>query len=269
MNSSEQVKAAEAQADHGVSSSQPMSAKLMASNFPISFISIGPWKKKSRYTTELTAKFYFARRTLVWEISEEVVKYKMEIQWSEISAIGAIFKDREAGVLELELNKPPAFSRDIERAPQVHAEWERCSDFTPGGAASTCRRHYLKFPAGTLERNYYMLLQRDNRLLKLSRTPFPTLGQPYFNSISNGFPMLVDPLQSVPAAASEDEVSQLQNQFKLSQPVVPCYDHHLQSFQLTTIPFCNIPNHSTSAHQGDVIATNSRIQSAGKENGGI
>ena len=45
-----------------------------------------------------------------------------------------------------------------------------------------CRRHYVKFPPGTLDKHYEKLLQCDNRLFELSKRPFPGLASPYFSS---------------------------------------------------------------------------------------
>lgn len=42
------------------------------------------------------------------------------------------------------------------------------------------RRHYVRFPPGTLDKHYEKLLQCDHRLLELSRRPFPQIGSPYF-----------------------------------------------------------------------------------------
>ncbi|KAK2974906.1 hypothetical protein RJ640_013762 [Escallonia rubra] len=161
--------------------SQPMSEKLKASNFTASLLKIGSWERVSRHEGDLVAKCYFAKKKFVWEVLEGALKSKIEIQWSDISAIRAIIRDDEPGVLELELNQPPLFYRETNPQPRKHTLWQQASDFT-GGQAPICRRHHALFPAGSLDRHYEKLLQCDHRLLMLSQKPFPSLGSPYFHT---------------------------------------------------------------------------------------
>ncbi|XLR09183.1 hypothetical protein S83_037121 [Arachis hypogaea] len=63
--------------------------KLKASNFPASLLKIGTWEYKSKYEGDLVAKCYFAKHKLVWEILEGGLKSKIEIQWSDITALKA------------------------------------------------------------------------------------------------------------------------------------------------------------------------------------
>ena len=56
---------------------------------------------------ELVAKFYHAKKKIVWEVLDGALKSKIEMQWSDIEGIKAtIFHDdlRAPGVLELEVN---------------------------------------------------------------------------------------------------------------------------------------------------------------------
>lgn len=45
-----------------------------------------------------------------------------------------------------------------------------------------CRRHFITFPPGVLDKHYEKLLQCDPRLFELSQQTFPTLPHPYFDS---------------------------------------------------------------------------------------
>nr|DAD38249.1 TPA_asm: hypothetical protein HUJ06_008890 [Nelumbo nucifera] len=160
---------------------QPVAEKMKASNFPASFIRIGNWERKSKYEGDVVAKCYYGKRKLVWEVLENGLKSKIEIQWAEISAIRAIFREKQPGVLEIELNRPPLFFKETNPQPRKHTLWQHASDFT-GGQAPIFRRHFLQFPEGTLEKHYEKILQCDNRLLMLSQRPFPDFNSPYFES---------------------------------------------------------------------------------------
>ncbi|CAL5378590.1 unnamed protein product [Camellia sinensis] len=161
--------------------SQPIVEKLKASNFPASLLKIGTWERLSKHEGDLIAKSYYAKKKIVWEVLEGPLKSKIEIQWSEIEAIRATIRDNEPGILEIELKQPPQFFRETNPQPRKHTLWQQSSDFT-GGQAPLCRRHYVKFPPGILEKHYEKLLQCDHRLFVLSQKPFPTLESPYFCS---------------------------------------------------------------------------------------
>ncbi|XP_042509838.1 uncharacterized protein LOC122085461 [Macadamia integrifolia] len=166
---------------------QPTLEKLKASNFPANFLRIGTWERVTIYEGDLVAKCYYAKRKLVWEVLERGLKSKIEIQWSDISAIRATFRKNEADILEIELCRAPMFFRETNPQPRKHTLWQTASDFT-GGQAPIYRRHYVKFPEGTLERHYEKLLQCDNRLMNLSKKPFPPPHSPYFYSNLYGYP---------------------------------------------------------------------------------
>lgn len=55
----------------------------------------------SRYEGDLVAKCYFAKRKLVWEVLNGGLKSKIEIQWSDITAIKAACPDNGPGSLDL------------------------------------------------------------------------------------------------------------------------------------------------------------------------
>ncbi|MFS7898085.1 hypothetical protein Hanom_Chr07g00607261 [Helianthus anomalus] len=62
----------------------------------------------------------------------------MEVQWSEILAIRSFMHHGHHGRLEIELNQPPLFCREINPQPRKHTQWKQTMDFT-GGQASICR----------------------------------------------------------------------------------------------------------------------------------
>ncbi|KAL0375825.1 UNVERIFIED_CONTAM: Peptide chain release factor PrfB2, chloroplastic [Sesamum calycinum] len=137
---------------------QPTSEKLKASNFPIKYIRIGNWERISEHEGHLVAKLYYAKKKMVWEILVRELKNKIEMQWSDISAIRVSMHDNEDGILQIQIS----------------------SDFTQG-QASIFRIHTIVFPPGVLNSHYEKLLSCDRRLLELSQQPFPSQESPYFD----------------------------------------------------------------------------------------
>ncbi|XP_057493361.1 uncharacterized protein LOC130778883 isoform X2 [Actinidia eriantha] len=157
------------------------SGKLKATNFPAVLLKIGSWERFSRHEGDLVAKCYYAKKKIVWEVLEGALKSKIEIQLSDIETIRATILENKPGILEIELNQPPMFFRETSPQPRKHTLWQASSDFT-SGQAPVCRRHYVKFPPGTLDKHYEKLLQCDKRLFELSKRPFPGFASPYFYS---------------------------------------------------------------------------------------
>jgi hypothetical protein len=112
------------------------------------------------------AKCYYAKRKLVWEVLDSGLKSKIEIQWSDISAMKATCPDNLPGSLEIEVSRPPLFFKETNPQPRKHTLWQATTDFT-GGQASICKVHYLQFPEGVLNRHYEKLVQCDPRLKAL------------------------------------------------------------------------------------------------------
>ncbi|KVH99490.1 hypothetical protein Ccrd_022275 [Cynara cardunculus var. scolymus] len=138
----------------------------------------------SRNEGDLVAKLYYAKKKLVWEFLDGPLKSKIEIQWSEISAIRAFMYEAQPGLLEIELNQQPQFGREINPQPRKHTQWKQTTDFTQA-QASICRRHSIIFPPGVLDKQYEKLLQCDHRLFGLSQQPFPINNYPFFYHHSN------------------------------------------------------------------------------------
>jgi hypothetical protein len=57
----------------------------------------------SRHKGDLVAKFYYAKKKIVWEVLNGALKSKIEIQWSDIEAIRATIVDDQPGILEIEV----------------------------------------------------------------------------------------------------------------------------------------------------------------------
>ncbi|TXG65330.1 hypothetical protein EZV62_006605 [Acer yangbiense] len=136
-------------------------------------------QRVSIHEGDLVAKCYYAKKKLVWEFLERSLKRKIEIQWSDISAIRAIIEENVPGILHIELRQQPTFFDEIDPQPRKHTNWRTTQDFT-AGQALLCRRHFLRFPAGVLDKHYEKLLQYDSRLFHLSQQPFPSSKYRYF-----------------------------------------------------------------------------------------
>ncbi|ONK70487.1 uncharacterized protein A4U43_C05F34220 [Asparagus officinalis] len=109
--------------------------KLKASNFPASLLKIGSWECVSRYEGDLVAKCYYAKHKLVWEVLDGGLKSKIEIQWSDITALKASCPDNAPGTLDIVLARQPLFFRETNPQPRKHTLWQATSDFTNGQAS--------------------------------------------------------------------------------------------------------------------------------------
>ncbi|CAN6245803.1 unnamed protein product [Urochloa humidicola] len=149
--------------------------RMKASNFHANVLKIGSWEYISRYEGDLVAKCYFAKHKLVWEVLHDGLKSKIEIQWSDITALKATFPENEQdGTLDLVLARPPLFFKETDPQPRKHTLWQAASDFTDG-QASLNRRHTLQCQSSLLSKNLEKLLQCDQRLYELSQQPDATL----------------------------------------------------------------------------------------------
>uniref|UniRef100_A0A0A9CL08 TRF2/HOY1 PH-like domain-containing protein n=1 Tax=Arundo donax TaxID=35708 RepID=A0A0A9CL08_ARUDO len=153
--------------------------RLKASNFPATVLKIGTWEYISRYEGDLVAKCYFAKHKLVWEVLDDGLKSKIEIQWSDITALKATYPENEQGTLDLVLARPPLFFKETDPQPRKHTLWQAASDFT-NGQASLNRRHTLQCPSTLLSKNFEKLIQCDQRLNELSQQADIILETPDF-----------------------------------------------------------------------------------------
>ncbi|KAJ4899057.1 Uncharacterized protein Rs2_13008 [Raphanus sativus] len=155
--------------------------KLKASNFTASVLKIGNWEYKSRYEGDLVAKCYFAKHKLVWEVLEQGLKSKIEIQWSDITGLKANCPEDGPGTLTLVLSRPPLFFRETNPQPRKHTLWQATSDFTDG-QASLYRLHFLQCAQGIMNKHFEKLVQCDHRLFHLSREPEIIMDSPCFDT---------------------------------------------------------------------------------------
>lgn len=68
----------------------------------IKVLNFEQWVSKNE--GDLVAKIYYAKKKIVWELLFGSFKRKMEISWSEISAINAFISQGENGLLEIEVH---------------------------------------------------------------------------------------------------------------------------------------------------------------------
>ncbi|XXG58557.1 hypothetical protein AAC387_Pa04g0842 [Persea americana] len=160
--------------------------KLKASNFPASVLRIGTWECVSRYEGDLVAKCYFAKHKLVWEVLDGGLKNKIEIQWSDITALKATCPENGPGTLDIVLARQPLFFRETNPQPRKHTLWQATSDFTRG-EASLRRRHFLQCPPGLLNKHFEKLIMCDPRLNMLSQQPEIGLDSPFFEPKASVF----------------------------------------------------------------------------------
>ncbi|GLJ18982.1 hypothetical protein SUGI_0339350 [Cryptomeria japonica] len=147
--------------------SQAISDKTKASNFPALALKIGTWECISRYEGDLIVKCLFAKHKFVWEVLEGGLKFKIEIHWSEITAMNASCPDSGPSTLEIEVSRPPLFFRETSPQPRKHTVWQATSDFT-AGQATISKVHCLQFAQGVFNRHYHKIMQCDPRLNLLS-----------------------------------------------------------------------------------------------------
>ncbi|KAJ9557370.1 hypothetical protein OSB04_011984 [Centaurea solstitialis] len=207
------------------SCSQPSSKKLKASNFPAIFLEVGSWNWVSKNEGDLVAKLYYGKKKLVWEFLFGSLKRKMEISWTDISAINAFICKGENGRLELELNVPPQFGQEINSQPGKHTQWTAMNDFT-GDQALICRRQKVIFLPGVLDKHIEKLLQSDNRLLQLSQQPFPIHNSPYFPNTYFSFSISGSVIgsSSIPVANYHQQEF-CSHEGLLNPPIGPCFGH--------------------------------------------
>uniref|UniRef100_A0A0D9VM31 TRF2/HOY1 PH-like domain-containing protein n=1 Tax=Leersia perrieri TaxID=77586 RepID=A0A0D9VM31_9ORYZ len=110
--------------------------RVKASNFPANYLKIGTWEYTSQYEGDLVAKCYFAKNKLVWEVLDAGLKRKIEIQWSNITALKATCPENGIGTLDLTLSRPPIFFKETDPQPRKHTQWQAALDFTDGQAST-------------------------------------------------------------------------------------------------------------------------------------
>nr|GEW36343.1 hypothetical protein [Tanacetum cinerariifolium] len=157
-------------------------SKLKAVNFSATSIQIGYWVKEAKNAGDVVVKFYYGKKKLVWEFLYGSLKKKMEIRWSQVSAIKTFDDEHLNGYIVLELSEPPEFSEEYDFTAKTHTKWRKTGDDFTGGQASIYRRHTIKCPPGVLNKHISDLLRCDSYLHCLSQQPFPRHSPPFHNS---------------------------------------------------------------------------------------
>ncbi|XBH73195.1 hypothetical protein VPH35_100336 [Triticum aestivum] len=144
------------------------SKKLRAPSFHASILRIGDWELKSRYKGDLVAKFYFVKSKVVWEMIREGLKRKIEIKWSDISALRITCPKNLPGILDITVSEEPQFFKEGNTLPYKSTRWVATTDFT-GGQSSMNSRHALQCGPGIMDKHIENLLSIDHRLYLLSQ----------------------------------------------------------------------------------------------------
>ncbi|KAL1551634.1 hypothetical protein AAHA92_19452 [Salvia divinorum] len=212
-----------------------------ASNFQIITFTVGNWKREAVHRGSLTAKIYYGKKKLVWEFLYGPLKSKMEVSWSDITAIEAVMNPNQPGFLRVQLAKPPLFFREIPPQPGKHSNWEPADDFT-NGQALFCMTHEATFPPGVLDKHYEKLLLNDERLAELSRRPFPTHESvlPFQQQLSSSIPQQ----QFLSSALPSQQIPQ--QQFLSS--ALPSQQIPQQQFLSSALPSQQIPQQQQLHH---------------------
>ncbi|KAL1552071.1 hypothetical protein AAHA92_12915 [Salvia divinorum] len=196
------------------------------SYFPITTFTVGNWKRESCRQGDLTAKFLYGKKKVVWEFLDGPLKSKIEVSWSDITAIEAVTNPNQPGFLRLELANPPFFFREIPPQPRKRSSWEPVHDFT-GGQAQLCR-YEATFPPGVLDKPYKTLLLHDARLAQLSRRLTSVNNEPAFGASSSQNPSSAFPASTFAGPSSSDHQNldavphqQVYEHNDMAVPVIP------------------------------------------------
>ncbi|KAK1325793.1 hypothetical protein QJS10_CPA01g01588 [Acorus calamus] len=95
------------------SSTEATEGKPKASHIPVRLLRIGSWERTSQYGEGLMAKFYYGKSLLNWDMLEDTgLMNRIEIRWSDITAIRATFTKNEHDILEIEVKTVPRFLKE-------------------------------------------------------------------------------------------------------------------------------------------------------------
>ncbi|GAM29017.1 hypothetical protein SAMD00019534_121930 [Acytostelium subglobosum LB1] len=141
--------------------------KLKPANFPASKLIIGKWEVSATLPTEITVKFYFTKKQIVWELFRGTLKSKIVICFTDITAMVVESLNDESVTMTVEISKPPKFYKEINPQPKKNTMWGPSADFTRDCQGSTYRRHTLHIKRSALVKNLEKLRQSDQKLRNL------------------------------------------------------------------------------------------------------
>ncbi|KAL3749967.1 hypothetical protein ACJRO7_011009 [Eucalyptus globulus] len=81
----------ETQVDRQTCKAHKKSPKFKATSVPFNVLRIGKYEARPQYPSNLIAKWHYSNKRLIWEILENFVMKKIEISWSDISAIRVVY----------------------------------------------------------------------------------------------------------------------------------------------------------------------------------
>ncbi|RLN03183.1 hypothetical protein C2845_PM13G08820 [Panicum miliaceum] len=120
------------------------------SKFHANILRIGAWQWTSRYNGDLLAKFYYANRRMIWEIVNEGLKMKIEIDWENVAALKVTCPEGGTGTLEIMLSKRPRFLKETYQQRGRNTARLSTIDFTGGQATIHSTIHIVSvFPLST------------------------------------------------------------------------------------------------------------------------
>ncbi|KAK9115149.1 hypothetical protein Syun_021946 [Stephania yunnanensis] len=90
--------------------------KIKASKIMALGLRIGCFERASKNDEDVVTKCHYARQKLLWEILHRALKYKIEIKWSEISVIRAVFPKNQPSKLEIQDALHPILRRRARKA---------------------------------------------------------------------------------------------------------------------------------------------------------
>ncbi|EXC40719.1 hypothetical protein L484_000631 [Morus notabilis] len=144
------------QIGHSDLKSLPEKEARKASKIVTFLLKIGSWQRVSRNEEDVVAKCYFSKRRFVWEILENGLKKKIEIQWEYILSMRVVIIEYQPGILEVELNQQPMFFGETDPEPKKHSRWKHIADFTDG-QATICSTfsNFLQVRSTNILRSFY------------------------------------------------------------------------------------------------------------------
>ncbi|CAL9125326.1 unnamed protein product [Musa textilis] len=164
---------------------EPRAVKLKIISVPALMLKIGSWQCVSVGEGDVSAKCFYGKKKFVWGMLTCGSKKKIEIQWSDISAIRAHFADKQPDILEVELKKPPKLFEEVSSYPRRHPMWQPILDFTEN-QSRLYRRHHLEFREGSFRKPYDKLSLENKYLFRLSHNFFENDMSPLFGVIRSG-----------------------------------------------------------------------------------
>eukprot|EP00192_Tetraselmis_astigmatica_P008344 CAMPEP_0117670868 /NCGR_PEP_ID=MMETSP0804-20121206/13011_1 /TAXON_ID=1074897 /ORGANISM="Tetraselmis astigmatica, Strain CCMP880" /LENGTH=635 /DNA_ID=CAMNT_0005479253 /DNA_START=203 /DNA_END=2110 /DNA_ORIENTATION=- len=141
--------------------------RIKASNMFAHSLEIGSWQVHSKQLADLSVKFYYAKKKVIWEVLEGSRKKKIEFLWSSISSMRMDLKGDDFDAWEVELNRQPSFYDELDPKPRKHTLWKICEDFTNQEATLHQLHRVLIHKDQGFHSHFQKLLSYDPRLAQM------------------------------------------------------------------------------------------------------